>query len=221
MDFSKNKFSGESGFSLPELSVVMMTLAIMAMFTIFSPFTARKYAPDNKAFLISDILREARQRSLTQRETMRVEFNETKNQVRLINEHKSDTADDDAVVKTLAINDGVMVGIHPGNVYLSAVPTTSYSIPEICYSKSDYPASLNDQTFTLRFLKTGEVVDKGNDNTGSGAVMTGATVYVYETPDGNAQSAIVRAITISGVSGANSILKCQADSQGICREWVK
>ena len=53
--------------------------------------------------LIADILQEARQRSLTQRETMRVEIDITENHIRLIDENTVATADDDEVLKILPV----------------------------------------------------------------------------------------------------------------------
>lgn len=211
----------EPGFSLPELLMVVSIMGIFAMVTLMNPFFNRKHSTDTQTLLISDILQEARQRALNQRETMRVEIDDTKKQIRLINEKKSNTTDDDTVIKTLSISDNVVVGTHPDNVSVTGIPKTSYSIPEIVFSQSTYPLSINNQTFTLRFSKTGQVVDKGTDNTGSGAIMTGATIYVYEKTESGTQPSIVRALTVSGISGSSSVLKCRLGGDGYCNEWVK
>lgn len=220
MKISKEFKSIEAGFSIPELIITMAFLGILLMLTLLNPFFVRKYSSDKQALVISDILQEARQRALTQRETIRIEFNETNRSVSLIEENKPDTADDDKIIKTLLLSKEVIVGKHPENVTVTNVPKSTSAIPEISFSPSKYPTSLNNQTFTLRFTKTGEVLDKGKDSIGSGALMTGATIYVYELTDENTKPTIIRALTVNGVSALVTILKCRLNEAGLCVEWV-
>ena len=93
--------NGIKGFSLLELIMVMTVLIIMTgVAFMFTPAHQELLRADEEAKTISDMFQEARQRSLTQRETIRVEVDITADVVRLINENKTeDTADDSLVRK--------------------------------------------------------------------------------------------------------------------------
>ncbi len=77
----------EQGFSLIELVIVVLIISILSVISIISLRGEKKYLADDQAYKILDILNEARQRALTQHETMRVEFNKTQNIVQLISEN--------------------------------------------------------------------------------------------------------------------------------------
>ncbi len=83
------------GFSLIELLIVLTLIMIMSGVSFFYFNTyQRLYKPDDQSLQIVDILQEARQHALTQRETIRVEVDITVNVVRLIDENTPITAND-------------------------------------------------------------------------------------------------------------------------------
>src|SRR5262245_48555700 len=66
----------EAGFSLIELLTVVLVIFALGGLSLFYLVGHQKaYKPDDESLLITDVLQEARQRSLTERRTMRVEIN--------------------------------------------------------------------------------------------------------------------------------------------------
>lgn len=210
----------EGGFSFLELIIVMLIISIMSVFALMSLKSEKKYAADTEAYKIIDILHEARQRSLTQHETMRVEFNQTRKSVRLIEENEPGTAADDKELKTLKLPDvnNVVVGPVPKNV---SSPTDK-TMPVLNFITSVYPLSQNDKTATLRFTHTGKVLNAGSNAVGDNSAITGATIYVW-MPDYSAANqplatgSIIRAITVQGTSGLSKYLRCSGTS-GKCED---
>jgi type II secretion system protein H len=218
----KHFVSSEQGFSLVELVVVMMLLAIMATIAFLGMSSNKLFDADTQAFAIIDILQEARQKALTQGKTLRVELNDTKKQIRLIDENSTTVAADDVIVQARTFNPGLTIGVKPSNVnpLTGALPQSSSPVPEIQYTQTNYPMSANDKVKTLRFLKTGEVVDGGTDNLGTGAINTGVTIYVYNGASGS-KATVIRAITVSGITAAAQLFKCHTNEQGVCTGWIK
>lgn len=90
------------GFSMVELLIVLTVITILLGISLFYLSAhERLYRPDEEALKIIDVFQEARQRSLTQRETMRVEIDLTDNVVRLIDENQPSTADDDRPIRSV------------------------------------------------------------------------------------------------------------------------
>jgi hypothetical protein len=173
--------------------------------------------------LILDVFTEARQRAITQHETMRVEINKTRNSIRLITENKAGDATDDREVRTLSLEHPNHVNIEVAPTNIANSPTDSSPTPAITFSSSLHPTSLNDQVMTLRFLRNGNVMNGGSNATGSNAVLTGATIFVW-TPDysdtGTALTTgnVIRAITLVSSTGSAKYWKCGV-SNGQCADW--
>lgn len=195
-----------------ELLIVMAVIAVMSAVSLFYLTGHQKlYKPDEQLLRIADILQEARQRAMTQRETIRVEIDTTANVVRLIDENTAAIATDDKEVRRLSLlsaND-VRIDAAPSNIIDAAPPNTTYNPPEsvpvpvAVYKLSTYPMSNGNQVCTMRFQSNGNVVDAGTNTIGTGAVSTGVTLYVWSPSTGNAaQSSIARAITITGSTGS-------------------
>lgn len=209
----------QKGFSLIEMFIVVLLIGILSAIAISSLSSSKKYAPDDQAAVITDILNEARQSALNQRRTFRVEINRTKQEITLINENIFDKIDDDEIVKSIPFKDFVNVGEIPGNVL--APPTATSPIPALTPQWSNYPLSNGSEKITLRYSKNGRVVDTGTDNIGTGSTMRGATIYVFSNKEGTNTADIIRAVTTLQTTGDTSILKCSFDANGKCGNWKK
>lgn len=190
----------ESGFSMIELLIVLVISSIMIAITGFYFYNHQKlYKPDDQALKIVDILQEARQRSLTQRECVRVEIDLTDNTVRLIDENTPSTAADDREIRrtTLLPQTDVKIQQRPDDI--SYNPPENLPAPSAVFTPSIYPPSTTHNVCTLRFQSTGTVVNAGTNATGSGAVITGMTLHIWSPKTSNPNEAdIARAITVIG-----------------------
>ncbi|HEY8561367.1 MAG TPA: prepilin-type N-terminal cleavage/methylation domain-containing protein [Pyrinomonadaceae bacterium] len=192
------------GFSLVELLIVLSVITILLGISLFYLSGHENlYRPDEQALKIIDALQEARQRSLTQREVMRVEIDLTDNQVRLIEENESSTADDDRLVRNfvLAPRSQVRVDSRPSDINTN--PSEILPVPPAQFRTSVHPLSAGHDVCTFRFLRNGTVVNEGTNATGSNATTAGLTLFVWspKTSDQNA-SDIARAVTIIGGTGS-------------------
>lgn len=179
----------------------------------------RKYYADDQAAKIEDVFNEARQMALNQRRIFRVEINKTKKRVILINEKDKTTASDDTVVRFAMFNNDIVINDKPNEVVTP--PPTTYPVSYLSYVASNYPLSPNDEKITLRFKPDGQVVDAGSNNTGSGSVVTGAIIYIYTVNPQSSKPDVIRAITLSGVSGSMAIHRCVFNPAGNCGSWVQ
>lgn len=213
-----NESSSEAGFSLVELVIVLAVMTVMTAIAIINLSSPRKYSADDQARKIVDFLDEARQKALNQKNTFRVEINKTKNQLTLIDENDNTTAADDQIIKFQPLSSQVVVGVQPSNV--TSGPATTSPIPVSAYASSTYPLSSGEQKITMRFRLNGEVLDVGTDNTGTGSIATGATVFVTTAPTAAASPDVIRAVTVLGTSGDTGIYKCKFTS-GVCGNWYK
>lgn len=210
--------SSQKGFSIVELLVAMAILVVLTSIAIFSLSAPRKFSVDDQSKRLVDMLDEARQKSLNQKTTFRVEINKTKNQITLIDENASGSADDDKIVRSQPLTSQVIVGIKPGNVTTGPTTTSPIAVPQ--YAGSNYPLSNGDEKITFRFKTNGEVVDAGTDNIGTGSQPNGATIYVHSTTPSVANPELIRAVTVLGTSGDTSIYKCKFVS-GVCGNWTR
>lgn len=204
----------ESGFSIIELLVVVSVIAILSTVALFyASAHQRLYLPDEQALLITDILQEARQRSLTQRETLRIEINATTNTVSLYNENTATTASDDVLIRKLALasTTKVKVGAPPSEIGYN--PAEPLPVPNPVYATSVYPTSISQSVCTLRFSANGTVRNAGTNATGGGSVVTGLTLHIWMpnkvTPT---QSDIARSITVIGSTGTIRMWEFAKDS---------
>lgn len=193
----------QKGFSIVELLVVLALIMILTTITVFYLSGHQKlYKTDDQSLLIADMLQEARQRSLTQRETIRVEIDITENIVRLIDENTPLTSDDDEVIKQqlLYLPNEVRLDRRPDEI--SVNPPEESPVPNIRYIPSVYPTSAAHQVATLRFHTNGTVSDAGTNPIGSGALISGITLHIWTPNVANTnESTIARALTVIGSTG--------------------
>lgn len=204
----------ERGYSVIELLIVLLIIAIGAVLTIPLLTSHRRLQTvEEHALQISDLLQEARQRSLTQRETMRVEFNTVDNAVHLIDENNglsatnptgTNSAANHVLVRSIQLPaTGVNVGMRPVNISPTNLPAASSPVPRLTFRPSSHPSSAGQSCAVLRFTRNGTVFDDGVDAIGTNSVMTGATVYIWKPSNTNPNNSdLTRSITVLGTTGA-------------------
>jgi Tfp pilus assembly protein FimT len=198
------KNNSQAGFSLIELLVVVGLIMLLSGIMLFyMAGHKRLYKPDDQALQLADILQEARQRALAQRETMRVEINLTSNLVTLINENGSTTTTDDVVLKRFTLFSTVDVRVDTRPSQITYGPPEPMPVPSAVFKPSVYTSTAGNNVCTIRFLSNGSAVDAGTTPTGTGYVQTGVSLYVW-SPKKNAptESEQARAITVIGATGS-------------------
>lgn len=192
------------GFSIVELLIVLTVITILLGISLFYlSGHERLYRPDEQALKIVDVFQEARQRSLTQRETMRVEIDLTDNLVRLIDENQPNSAADDQLVRSAALVPQSEVKLNSRPPDISTNPTEIMPIPVAQFRASVYPTSAAHNVCTFRFQRNGTVVNEGTDAVGSNATTTGSTLFIWSPKKhSDSESEIARAITIIGATGS-------------------
>jgi prepilin-type N-terminal cleavage/methylation domain len=190
--------NSQSGFSLVEVLVVLAIMSILLVFAVFS-LTGHKslYKSDDETLRIVNVLREASQLALTQRQPMRVELDATNKTIRIVDENLSTSTDDKEVRKVFLENAAV--------IRVDAAPT-GVSKPN--------PPNYPDASFTgtapkvwkVWFRRDGTVTDNA-----ATPAITSSTLYIWEpSPSNNAQAKdkkLVRCITIFGTTGGIRLWK--------------
>lgn len=193
----------QEGFSLLELLTVAIVIVILTTVSLFY-LTAQKklYNADEQSLKIIDIIQEARQRSLTQREFMRVEIDLTTNSARLIDENGTGAVNDD-IIREIEFYPSALVRLDARPTNVSTAPPEPLPIPEAEFRGSLHPLSAGNEVATFRFKLDGTVHNAGTDANGSNSVPTGFTLYIWKpNDDSTEQSSLVRAITILGATGS-------------------
>jgi prepilin-type N-terminal cleavage/methylation domain-containing protein len=214
----------QSGFSLMELIMVVVIVMILSTFTLITLRSTQLLVIDNQGKQIIDVLDEARQKAMNQRQTMRVEINRTRNQIRLIDENDPALANDDIEVKRFGLSADINVGTTPNNI--TSNPATTSPIPVANYQTSNYQLSPGEEKITLRFRRNGQVSNSETDlSLVSGVTIFLATNKLTNTANNNGNPSskplMVRAVTVLGGSGDTSLMKCVINASGDCTTWVK
>lgn len=193
----------ESGYSIIEVLAVLIVISILIAFALIYAYPhQRLYKPDDESLKVTDVLQEARQRSLTQRETMRVEVSRTRGIVRLIEENSPGTADDDVLLKGVSLSpeSEVVISSRPANVTYN--PPEPLTPADAVFQNSVYTRSIGEQVCTLRFMPNGTVTNAGNNAIGTGSTPTGVTLLMWSPLQADpTRSEIARAVTVIGTTG--------------------
>ena len=198
------KQSGIAGFSLPELIIALVIIAILSAISLPYIFQYRtRYRSEDQALKVMDLMREAGQLAITKRRTFRVEIDLFLNQLLIIDE---DTTVNPAVhreIKAIPLDstDEVRMDVTPTGVTKPNPPNYAnavFATDTIGHQRGNVTIS-GDTVWAARFNRDGTVVN------GAG-IPVSATLYLF--PPKIAGSAAprtlqeVRAITIFGGSGA-------------------
>ena len=204
MKMQKITKAREHGFSLIELLGVMVLILIITTISLFYLTGSRKlYNTDQEALQVIDLVQEARQRSLTQREILRVEIDLTSNIGRLINEDNPNIDTDDKLLRQVKFfaTSNVRLDMRPNNVTTS--PPETLPAPTAVFVGSQHPLSAGHNVATFRFYPDGTVRNAGTNSTGAGSVATGVTLYVWKPKtSNNNESDLTKAICIIGATGS-------------------
>jgi prepilin-type N-terminal cleavage/methylation domain-containing protein len=219
----KNFEHHEKGFSMVELIIVMLVISILAVLSIMAFKGEKKYLADREALVVMDLLNEAKQRALTQHETMRVEINKTNNTISLITENTAGNANDDQVIKTLPLQHSNYVTFDKAPTNIANTPVDSAPTPIAVFATSNHPLSLSQQVATFRFTQTGTVLNAGSNSVGANAAVTGATIHFWmpeysESGEALDSGNVIRAITLLGSTGTTKYWKCEV-AAGQCTVW--
>lgn len=201
----------QAGFSLLELLIVMIIIAIMSSIAVMYLYAYQKpYRPIDQSLRITDLMQEAKQRALTQRESIRVEYNQTTKLLRIIDENTPVTANDDTVVRSLVLKDDneVRMGPRPSNI--TVAPPEPMTIPTATLAPSVYNggpgnslSSMGNNVWTIRFQSDGRVLDAGTNATGSNANINSSMLYIWQPKTSNPnESTISLGLSIVGTTGA-------------------
>jgi prepilin-type N-terminal cleavage/methylation domain-containing protein len=218
--------TNENGFSLVELLIVVLVITILSLMAYRAIGGVALFETDNRAYAVMDILKEAKQRAITQQETLRVEINKRTNAIHLINENEAGDASDDVEIKSYSLGGETTVVFDTPPTNQTAAPVEPTPVPTLDFKFSVHPTSLSDEVATLRFMRNGNVMDAGSNAIGDNAVMTGATIYFWmpkKNIDGSDsdEGKLIRAITITGNTGTPRYWKCPvAETDGICATWI-
>lgn len=195
------KYASVSGFSVTELMVVLVVMAIMLAIAIPYVFNYnRLYKSEDQSLKMLDLMREASQLAINRRRTMRLEIDLTQNALLVIDENG---AAPDTRIKTIPL-------ANTGELRLDVIPTgvTKPNPPnydDIAFAADTLGHQFNGNTiignsvWACRFRSDGSVVNAAN-------IPINANIYVWPPTAAGATTPRnmkeVRVITMFGGSGA-------------------
>lgn len=186
LHFKKN----ENGFSIAELAIVVAIIGILSSISLFYLASSRRMMkPNEQALQIIDIFQEARQRSLTQRETLRVEIDLTDNVVRLLDENTNSTKTLTSI-RQISLLPATQANVENPPSDISAKPNAVMVLPDAKFNLITTSAGPLHKAFILKFKSDGTVID--NDKNAKGA-----TIYIWSNKQNQpSKSDIALAITV-------------------------
>jgi prepilin-type N-terminal cleavage/methylation domain-containing protein len=218
---TKNRKTNQSGFSLIELLVVVVLITILfGMSFLYLIPNKLLYKTEDEALKLVDVLQDAKQLALNQRQIMRVEVNASTNSIVFIDENLPTIDSDDVVIKSIPLpyRYEVKVGERPSNI--GAEPTEPSPVPPPTFAPSSNPKTQGNSVAVLRFTSTGQVRNAGVNALGAGSVPTGMTIYVWKpNQQSPGKSDMTRGITVLGATGTVRLWSYAHDDEP--EKWVK
>lgn len=157
------------GFSVIELLVVLAIIGTLSGVSLFYLTSHRRLLkPGEISLQVADVLQEARQRALTQRETIRVEIDVEDNVVRLVDENTT-SIKTDTKIRQLSLLSPNQVKVDQPPADISAKPNPAMNLPNATFKQITTSTNANHRATMLRFKSDGTVIDiNGKPN---GAIM--------------------------------------------------
>lgn len=198
----KVRLKKTSGFSLIELVIVMVIVAVLSAISIPYIYNySRLYKSEDQALKVMDMMREAGQLALTKRRVFRLEIDLTANEILIIDEGVG--AAPDTEIKSIPLEPVAQVRMDaiPTGVVKPNPPDYADAVfaPDSIGHRSGGIDIIGNRVWAARFQSDGSVFAANN-------VPINANLYFWSprTP-GNAaarDNKEVRAVTIFGGSGA-------------------
>lgn len=176
----------EKGFSVIELLIVVAIVIILTAAAVFTLTPQRRaYRTDDAAGQVTNLLRDAYQRALTQRQTMRVQIDRANMLVKIIDENKLPIGDE-IEVRSEKLSSEVSLSQPAAGAGLLNPPQAPYNYPAAAYANNLWEA---------RFRSDGSVVDAAGN-------PLSATLFFSLANMKSSESNLIRAVTLFGPSGS-------------------
>lgn len=176
----------DDGFSVVELLVIFAIVVILTAAAVFSLAPQRRaYGPDDTAAQVTNFLRDAYQRALSQRQTMKVQIDKSTMLMKIIDEN------------TLPVGDEIEVRRAQLNPEISVIqPTVGGSALSAPASPYNYPvAAYLGNVWVARFRSDGSVVDAAGN-------ILSTTIFFSPVSMKTNETNLIRAVTVFGPSGS-------------------
>ncbi len=187
----------ESGFSVIELLLVVAIMVILTAIAVTN-LTANKrlYSPDEEAAQAISFFREAYQRALSQRQTMRVRIDLERNLILLMDEGLLPGGDEVEVIR------GVIS--HRVSIERPSINGVALNPPAAPYNYTT--ANFNSNIWSVRFRADGSAVDQIGDP------LSATLFFVPSNLDENSIG-LIRAVTVYGPTGTVRLWKLDKDTK--------
>ena len=177
---------GEDGYSLLQLLVVLSIVIIMTAAAVFSLAPQRRaYRTDDAAGQVTNFLRDAYQRALSQRQTMRLQLDRSAMLIKIIDENALPVGDE-IEVRREKLNPEVSVSQPTVGGSALIAPAAPYNYPVAVYSNN---------LWEVRFRSDGSVVDTAGNS-------VSATLFFSMVSPKTTDTNLIRAVTLFGPSGS-------------------
>jgi type II secretory pathway pseudopilin PulG len=169
-----------------ELLVIVSVIIVLTAAAVFSLAPQRRaYSTDDAAAQVTNFLRDAYQRAISQRQTMKVQIDRSTMLMKIFDENTLPTGDE-IEVRRAQLNPEISVSQPAVGGSSLAAPASPYDYPVAVYSSNLWVA---------RFRSDGSVVDV-NGNTLS------ATIFFSPVSMKTNETNLIRAVTLYGPSGS-------------------
>jgi Tfp pilus assembly protein FimT len=179
-------YAGADGYSVIELLVIVSVIIVLTGAAVFSMLPQKRaYSTDDAAAQVSNFLRDAYQRAISQRQTMKVQIDRSTMLIKMFDENTLPTGDE-IEIRRAQLNPEISVN----------QPTVGGSSLNPPASPFNYPvATYSSNLWVARFRSDGSVVD-ANGNTLS------ATIFFSPVSMKTNETNLIRAVTLFGPSGS-------------------